>query len=294
MIGSLFANALYTLHQGQSGGRGLSPRLWGKAYGQMLSPDGASNAFMIGDDFLNFGGHSPAIDGTTALPSATIPGPNGYGVYTDTTTSACSIAPIATASGGVCRIATGATDNHEAWLTAMGNLGVFGAISDTAGSDKLTIFEARVRVGQVANNGGAFFLGLAEEGLAAADTKADDTGVMASKDFIGFNTIHSDGDLLSINYRKAGADQQSVGSGSALTASTWTKLGFVYDPKEVASKRIKFFIDNVEQSDYVTGDNIAASTFPDGEELVFLAGIKNGGAAASTLDIDWWQFFQAG
>ena len=291
-MNALFPNALYTIHKGQSGGRGLSPRLWAHVHGSALSPDGNQNAFMFYDDFLNFSGFSPAISGTTALPSTTVPGPAGYKLYADTATSACGIAPLATESGGVTQLSVGATDNHEVWLQSGNN---FGAISDTAGSDKLTIFEARVRFTQVADNANAVFVGLAEEGLNAADTKADNTGVMASKDFIGFNTVQADGDSLLFSYRKAGQTQQDVLTyGTALSAATWYKFGFVYNPKAPESKRISVFVDNEEQSTYVTATNIAAATFPDGEELGLLTGMKTGGATAASFDLDWVAFYQEG
>lgn len=290
MNSGLLANALFTIHQGKSGGRGLSPRLWTKASGQMLSPDGGSNAVFMGDDFLNFSGFSPAIAGTTALPSATVPAPNGYGLYLDTATSACSIANVPAEVGGVVQLATGATDNHEAWLASGGNTGTLGVVSDTAADAKLLIFEARVRFTQVSDNGGAIFVGLAEPGTAAANAKVDDTGVMVDKDFIGFNTVHANGDLLSINYKKAGQTQQAVGSGTAIVAARWYKLGFIYDPTDAV--KIKFFVDNIEQAVGLNASNIAAATFPDGERLAFLAGVKTGAAAAVSLDIDWWAFYQ--
>jgi hypothetical protein len=263
---------------------------------QAMSPDGGSNGVFVMEDFLNFSGFSPAISGTTALPSTTVPGPNGYGLYLDTATSACSIANLATESSGVVRLATGATDNHEAWLAGQGNSGNLGMISDTPADARLMIFEARVRFGQVSDNGGAIFIGLAEAGTAANSAKVDDTGVMADRDFIGFNTIQADGDLLSINYRRSGQAQQAVGSGTAIVAATWYKLGFIYDPRAPIAERIKFYINNVELADKVTGAStgtgIAATTFPDGERLGFLAGIKNGSAAATNMDIDWWAFYQ--
>lgn len=282
---ALPTNALFVTHQGQDGGAGLSPRLWGRVTGQMLTPDGQVPGFFVSDDFANHPAAAPAISGTTAGVIG------GYGYYVDTATSACSIKQIATASGGVVQWATGATDNHEAWLTAGGNTGVFGAISDTAGSDKLTVFEARFQVGQITNTYNTF-IGLAEEGLAAADTVTD-AGALASKDLIGFWVLEADGDALNFGYRKAGQSAVTTISGvKALSASTWYKVGFIYDPKEVASKRIKVYVDNVEQSTYVTATNIAAATFPDGEELTFLAGLKNGSAAAHTMNVDWWAFYQ--
>lgn len=283
----LNSNALYVTHQGQAGGRGLSPRLWGKVNGQSLAPDGQTNAFLIGDDFLNFGAIAPGISGTTAGVE------NGYGYYVDTATSACSISQMATVSGGAINIALGATDNHEAWLTSGGNTGVLGAISDTAGSDKLTIFEARILVGQITDVYN-LFVGLSEEGLAAANTAADSGGAMASKDFIGFNVSESAGETLNFVYRKAGQSLVTPIAGvQTLAASTWYKVGFIYDPEAEPAKKIKVYVDNVEQSTYVTATNIAAATFPDGEELAFLIGGKNN-ASAANFACDWWAFYQQG
>ena len=56
LVNGLSANALFTVHQGQLGGRGLSPRLWNKVLGQGMSPDGYSNWYGLSEDFMSFGG----------------------------------------------------------------------------------------------------------------------------------------------------------------------------------------------------------------------------------------------
>lgn len=282
----LFANSLYTIHQGKSGGRGLSPRLWTAVDGQALSPDGLSNMYFLGDDFTGFA-LSTAV-GTNVGRYAS--SGSGYLSYEDT---GGSITQLATEIGGVARITTDGTDNDEVWLQPGMATSVFGKVSDTAGDDKLLIFEARFRVGQVTDTYNTF-IGLSEEGLAAADTVTD-AGALASKDLLGFWVLEGDGDSLKFGYRKAGQAVQTVGTfGTALAASTWYKVGLVYDPREIPAKRIKFFVNNVEQTSYVTATNIAAATFPDAEELQPLFGIKNGSAAASNVDLDWFLAAQAG
>lgn len=291
-MNSLLANALFTIHQGKSGGRGLSPRLWALASGQMLSPDGMSNAVYIADDFLNFAGFAPATAGTTALPSTTVPGPSGYGLYIDTGTAAGSINNLATEDFGVCRIATPAQDNHESWLSAQGNLGTFGLLSTTA--PKLTVFEARVRVSSAADDVASIFVGLGQSAFATADAKVDNTGVLADRNFIGFNTVHTNGGTAGTNallrgaYRRTGQTQANVTS-NTLFANQWYKLGFVYDPTS-ASERLQFFIDNIRVG-AVTAADVALATLPNAR-MTFVAGVKNGSAAAASLDIDWWSFFQ--
>jgi len=270
MLG-LMPQSLYTCHAGQAGGRGLSPRIWARVAGQSLSPDGLTNGFLWQEDFLSFGGTVTTNVGTYS---------GGFKSYEDT---GGSIAQIVGIPGGAIKITTDGTDNDEMWMQTGYSAGTMVSITDTAGSEKLVAFEARVRFTQVGNTYNAF-IGLSEEGLAAADTVTD-AGALASKDLIGFAVLEADGDALSFVYRKAGAAVQTVLT-TAIAADTWYDIGFIYDPKEVPSKRIKIFIDNVEQSTYVTATNIAAATFPDGESLAVLAGVKNGSAAASRIDID--------
>lgn len=295
MLNGLMANALYTIHQGKSGGRGLSPRLWSQVQGQALSPDGFSNAFFIGDDFGNFSGFSPGIAGTSSLPSATVPAPSGYGMYLDVGTAASAITNLATADYGVARVSLPAQDNHEAWLSAQGNSGVFASLNSAA--PRLTLFETRFRVGSVADDVNAIFVGLHAVGGAAADRKVDNTGVMADAGFIGVSTLHTNGGTAGTNavgrivYRRAGQATQTLSSTFALAANTWYKFGFYYDPTST-SERMRFFIDNVPLATVLSATDVAATVFPDATRMSYLAGTKNGSATASTLDIDWWAYYQ--
>jgi len=196
--------------------------------------------------------------------------------------------------GGVLAIVQDGTDNDEGWLTTGGNQGGAFLISDTAGADKKLWFEARVKVSSIVDDVVAFFVGLSEEGLAGANTMVDDTGVMADKDYIGFNTVHVNGGTTGLNavlrftYKKAGQTAQTVlATLDTLVADTYVKLGFKYDPSELTTKRIKVYLNGVEQSTYVTATNIATATFPDGEELAVLFGSKAGTGTASTTSFDW-------
>ena len=47
------------------------------------------------------------------------------------------------------------------------------------------------------------------------------------------------------------------------------------------------------RDDAVTAANIAAATFPDGEELTMIALDKNDvGTTSQTLTMDWWRCYQ--
>lgn len=280
-MNGLFPNSLYTIHQGKSGGRGLSPRLWTNVDGQALSPDGLSNMFFSDDDFNNFGAIAPGISGTTSGVS------NGYGYYVDTATSACTIQQKAE-KGGVVRFTTGATDNHEAWLQAGGNTGS-SYVVDTS-SPSLLIWEARVKIGSISI--GNYFAGLMEEARAAADTITD-AGALADKDLLGFWVLEGAPTSLKYGYRVSGGSVVAVGS-YTVAASTWYKLGLIYNPKAPAAKRIKFFIDNTEQTSYVTSTVASGSTFPTGQVMSSTFGVKNSSAASITMDVDWYGVGQDG
>lgn len=207
---------------------------------------------------------------------ATTVSQNGMVTYQDT---GVTIQGSAVVDAGL-EIAGNDADNDEGSITLDGGTGASFVISDTAGVAKKLAFEAVFSKASVADDGLAFFLGLAEEGLAAADTLVDNTGEVASKDLIGFHCLQDDGDSLDIIYRKAGQAKQAVSDAhQAIAASTYYSLGMVYDPAATAAEKIKFYINGVEQGVYVSATNIAAATFPDGEELTFLLATKVGSAA---------------
>lgn len=286
----LFQSSLYTNHVGQAGSK-LSPRLWSRLVEQALTPDGDAPGIFVYDDFLQFQGFTNASSGTTALPSTTVPSVDGYKVYVDSATTASGISRLADVTGGVARFAPGATDNHLAILYG----GDLGTLSDTAGSDKLTIFEARIRLATQVTDG-SVFVGLASPGAVVdGGLIADAGGLKADQGGIGFQVKEDDPDGIDFVYQAASQTQQvKINPAQVAVADTWYNLGFLYDPSAPASKRIKVFVDNVEQSTYVTATNIATATFPDGDYLGMFAAAMTEGTTSRLLDVDCWAFYQAG
>lgn len=281
---------LFSLHRGvfRSGVGNLSPELWYSALGNALPADGRMAGVLMGDDFSNFFGWGPAISGATAIPSTTVPS-SGYAFYTDTATSTSTISPKASAIN-TARFSVGATDNHEAWMQS--GSGVAGNCKFSTG---VVAFEAIFSVAQIAANGGAVFLGLGQPGMAVANTKVDDTGVLvASKSLIGFDTQQDAPSSLDIVYQDSAGSLQTVKSAAAtLVADTLVNAGFIYDPRCKPSQRIKFFIDNEDVKSYVSDDQVNAAAFPLSDILSFVAGIKTGAASAAHLDLKAWQLFYA-
>lgn len=285
----MFPTQLMATHIGQQGSK-LSPRLWSRPMELMVSPDGRAPGEFVFEDFLRFQGFTNAISGTTALPSATIPSVDGYALYADSATTASGVSRQSV-KGGVARLAPGATDNHLVVLRS----GALGKISDTAADAKLTVFEARIALPtQVA--AGSMFVGLAQSTVCADGGLVVDTGeLLATAGGIGFRTLDADPDGIDVVYQKASQAVQVVKNEAyAATAGTFVNLGFIYDPGAPSSKRIRFFIDNVELSETVTGTNIAAATFPDDVMLDFVIAAKTDATTARPVDIDCWAYYQAG
>lgn len=194
---------------------------------------------------------------------------------------------------GVLEVAGNATDNDEGILTSGGNLAGSFKISTTDGSKFMVGFEARLKKASIADNALAFFIGLGEEGLAAANTLVDDTGAVADKDHIGFHVDHAAGETLDAVYGKeSGTQKVNVAGVDTLVADTYVKVGFLYNPSAPAAKKIAWFINGKEQSTYVTNTLLTtAADFPAGEELALLFATKVGAAAEVKAQLDWWGAF---
>lgn len=284
----LFPNSGTTTTYRGSSYRAFSPRIWNRIQQIALAtPDGSDGLYVIGSDLRAFG--------KTFAVASNIGRYNcencHYLSYEDT---GDAIAQIATNRNGAVTLTTAATDNNESWLQPGDTASVMGLISDTAGDDKPCAFECRFKIGVLAET--AFAIGMSEEGLAAADSLVDNTGALASKDFIGFHCpAHASVATCSAVFRKAGQTMQTSISGlQVMVADTYYNMGFVYDPGKPTANRITWYLNNAEQTTYVTGTQIAAATFPDGEELQPLFGLKAGESSAKTLTIDSWMFAQLG
>lgn len=285
----MFQHTNYTVHASQDGS-GLSGNLWADVLEPGLAPAGGNGGIFEGDDFNRFQGFTNAISGVTGLPSTTVPGVDGYQIYVDSATTASGVSRLADVVGGVARFSPGATDNHLAIL----GTNDLGRISDGSGEKKRVMFEARVRFPTQVTDG-SVFIGLASPGaIVDGGLIANDGALKADQGGIGFRIKEDDPDGLDIVYQAASQTEQVVlNEAQVVSADTWYKVGFKYDPfNAVASERIKFFIDNVEKGSYVTDTNIAAATFPDGDFLgVFLAAMTEG-TTARLMDVDWWAYYQ--
>ena len=266
----------YVQHKGPTGPssaqtRGLSSRIWGRLPIKNWSVGLGGGRFFF-DDFMNHPAH---------ISAQTI---GNYASYISTGVTLKQAAGEAT---GAIEVAGNDADNDEGSIISGGGAGGMVAL-DATGAGRVA-FECRFKKASIANNALGFFVGLSEEGSQGDNAMADNTGVIADKDFIGFHVLADDGDSLDFTWRKSGETVQVHADIATMAADTYMKMGFLYDPAHPADKRIKIFVDNgVEESVYVTQTNLDAATFPDDEELSLLLATKVGTAAESKLQMDWW------
>lgn len=274
-----------SLHSSDVSGRGLSGSLWKGVPCDHAMFDPSYGAFVF-DDFLAFDGLVTSNVGKYSSRAA-------YISYEDT---GGSVLNLATEVGGVIRLTTDATDNDEVWLQMGGAASVFGKITGSSAGKKM-VMETRIRASTIASRN--IFFGIAEEGFAVADAITDAGAMVTTKDFLGFRSLEGDAADLDAVYQAASQTTQVV-KDDALTpivAATWYKCGFIFDPNYPNPNQIlRYFIDGVLIGGTLSLQTItalAAATFPTGEEMGPVWGVKNGATTATALDVDWVAIYQA-
>lgn len=274
--------------------RDYSPNIWWDCQLDAMQK-GELAGYVDGDDFL-----PPGMISEDAVDDL-------YQKYIDTGNTIRLVAASTTVVGGQLALITDATDNDAPVIqrhganAATGAIGPF-LIGNTAAATFPLWFEARVKVSSIADDIIAFCCGLASVGCAADNgLQTDNSGdVVDSLSFIGWRTKHVNSGtagqnaLLDFVYQDGGqtAPVVTLASAATLVADTFIKVGFKYTPREDNTTQIKLFLNNIEQSTYVTKANIDATTFPENDPLAFVLGFKNGTAGAATLTIDWWRCAQ--
>lgn len=266
---------------------GPSGRIWSKG---PVNPAAILNVPQVGygffDNFTSFPDVAPGAAG------ATVGNAGRYAYVIDTAATAGTIKGISIRGGGV-RLATPATDNHQVLLVASTGAGFVLSDSDPV---KPLIFEVSVKTNSIADTIAGCFMGLADAASldAVNDLMADDGTLTAAAKFIGFHRLEGDGDKIDFVYKNGTGNAQVtlIADMATLVADTIIKLGFVYNPQAVPAKRITIYVNNTEQTTYVTGTQIATATFPDNVVLNPVMGIHNAAAAAANLDAQWWYCMQ--
>lgn len=265
--------------------RKQSPAIWGDCpWLAILEDPGVGYGHF--DDFM------------CAYDAGTITSVTNIGPYEMFGESGGSITGAVNVLGGALNLVAGTTGDADVIVTLGG--GAPFVIASAAASARKLWFEARIKISSIADDIGSFFIGLAEEDRAAAAgliTATQGTTVdsaLADIDMLGFWHPDTDAALVHVAYGKASATAQKLtDSFHTMVADTFFKVGFKFDPAAPTTERIKFYLNNVESSTYVTATQLEASTFPDGEELTLVAGVVNDdGSTDFTMAIDWWKIAQ--
>jgi len=212
-----------------------------------------------------------------------------YDVYGDT--GVIFRQEVASQSTGVVELTGNDADNDEGVLAT----GPMALISDAAANARKVVFEARVNVASITDEAIGWFVGLGYDAgsfatCAQTTCLTDDEADLQAWSFLGFHVDLSDCDALDWVYRAEGQAQTVKTAGFLVpVVDTWYKLGFRYDPDFPSSKRIKVYLNGVEQaSSAITATEIATATFPDEEAMGMVFAGKVGTAAAVDLRMDWW------
>ena len=225
------------------------------------------------NDFTHF-----AADDTTRNPSEWL-------WASDTATD--SVTLVASVTGGVMQLATGAGDNNETYIQ-LGSIAsatnapwVIGGAAGVA-NQKPLYCGARVKALEHADMG--VFVGLAEEGAAAGNFLTDASGALADKDCVGFNILTATPAAWNITWRNAGQAVQAV-TAVAVNADDWHIFEFYYD----GATTVTFWVDGVAHATQAT---TTAATFPGAEEMAPILAVKTGEAVLKRIQIDWLRVVQ--
>ena len=276
----------YVKHQDQVK-TGRTEDLWRLfPWSEIVTDRDRNRGISIVEDFVSF---DSAVDAAAATVRY---GSGGQRIYVD---ASSTIAPVTGLLGGGLRIFATAVD-EEAWIQWGGATGAPFSISDAIARD--LALEVAFRCNVVDDDAFGFFIGLMEEGCAAADTIAD-AGTMASKDFVGFFRPEGDGDSLDWVYRKNGAAMQTKKAKIlTLAANTWYKIGFRFSPSGLSVTPWHGIGTGAtpmteDKTNKITTANIAAVLFPDAQTMNLIAGLKCESAEDAYIDLRWAAVGQA-
>ena len=221
------------------------------------------------DDFIEFDPPTIAGEATDKY----------YGIG-DTTATITSLAN--TDHGAINFNPAAGTDNDQMILVR----GFESGFARFGPSDKVW-FEGRLSKASIANNALGFFLGFTEPeniGIGDVTLQDNDTDPDLSEDFIGFNCLAADGDVVECIYQEGGGTLVNVGDvNTAIAAATFYKYGFRFDGP---AGQLTYYIDGVlAQTLSVT----SALAFPDVNHLSMIYTAKIGAGAAVLSQLDWWK-----
>lgn len=262
-----------------------SSKLWGGFAAPMsFSPHGTTTIAQSGNPAMGF------YDNFHTFHASTLEGP-----YRILESAGCSVEQIAdtdTEKGLVQLAVDGNAANDEAVLQWGRGIG---APFKLTGKD--LVFEARLAVSAITAAKWSWAVGLGEVSMGATDGLfVDTTGVLADKNFVGFNKLAAEAGAVDGAYKadgqtyQNGATKTKLDTVTTMVADTYVKLGFRF---RAMPKTLEFYVNgNLAGTSSaparLTSSEIDAVTFPDDVLMTPIFGIKDiAGDAAVNMKVDW-------
>lgn len=268
--------------------KGLSPQLWANMPLEAMLAGDRSVGIALFDDFNAFG-PCGAISSTTGWFQsngisylAYIDGDAGVMATPGINIAVPSTTPSVDANGpGVIMLSPDNDDNDDVVIQAGGGVQMpFNLISASAGD---LVFEARWKYSSIAG-GTDFFLGLGGTGAAANNgVRADNSGALASNNFIGFTRLATGTSSLTFTYQRASGTEATHTGMATLVADTYVKTGFRYNQ---ARHTCEVYVNDVKVHT-VTNAETGATPWPT-LWMNFISHVKYQSTAMDDLYIDWW------
>ena len=195
-----------------------------------------------------------------------------------------SVALDASGVGGVLQLATGATNNNEAYVESTAELFKFAA-------DKPLRLDARVQFAEAATDDANVIVGVMD--APGANTLIDDGGGPKAS-YSGAVFFKEDGQTVWSAESSLGATQTTTQltaahslDGAAHTAggSSYQDLSIEFQPNTSTEGEVRFWINDVLVAKH-------SISFGSATEMTVFAGVKAGGANSETLNIDYMSCMQ--
>lgn len=157
-------------------------------------------------------------------------------------------------------------------------------------------FEARIAVTGIATNNIQLFVGFTESDgytLGAAKPLGDADAVASDGPILGFRMKEDALGVVDAGYADEAATLTNVVTGlGTFAASTWAKVGLIYDPAESANC-IRFFWNGVQSSTVMSRSTLTGLTNLDVSTLGLTFATFADSAGTSTYAyMDWWRCYQ--
>ena len=257
--------------------RGPSPAIWGDCPWLEIMAQVAQGrgGYQLWDDF--------DTGGLITSPT-TIAALGGGHKYSGFGSSGATITVDDAAAGSSGIVLTEATNNEAVSITTDNHPYTMSNVSGNLW------FEARVKTSTITTAEQSFFIGLTETEPHTAAIPLTATDVLSDHNMVGFHMQEATTTAFDFSYKANGITAVEVNADiGTLAVDTYVKLGFVLRSTD---RKIRCFINGVEQASTKTLDDADGTDFPSDVGLAPTLAMLLGNSAAETMTMDWWKVAQ--